>query len=190
MPGILATRKLDFPWAHAKSSTQSAPFNKGPLGGCGSLFLCSLFLFRVLSSIKLPRFRERFRTTGIGGPQKFATKNRAFLLCFYLLKKPYTRRCAVCTAGMPAASSGQMALRHTRQSTYCCFRQDLTGFMAENCTGPGRQHTHFCRAAKPRTGCDFLIIQHSRWLCKGKTKDFFTFRIIQKNSCKPSGKMI
>lgn len=113
------------------------------------------FSFRVLSSIELPRFRERFRTTGIGGSQKFATKNRAFLLCFYLLKKPYTRRCAVCTAGMPAASSGQMALRHTRQSTYCCFRQDLTGFMASCCTGSTPQHylpVPYTAQGSPRPG--------------------------------------
>ena len=121
-----------------------------PLRGCGSLFP-----FRVLSNIELPRFRERFRTTGIGASQKFATKNRAFLLCFYLLKKPYTRRCAVCTAGMPAASSGQMALRHTRQSTYCCFRQDLTGFMASCCTGSTPQHylpVPYTAQGSPRPG--------------------------------------
>ena len=51
-------------------------------------------------------------------------------------KKPHTHLRQPIPAGILAASSKQTTLRHTQLSTYCCFRQDLTGFIALCCTGP------------------------------------------------------
>lgn len=39
-----------------------------------------------------------------------------------------------------AVSSAQATLRHTKESAYCCFLPDLTGFTGFRCAEPGRQH--------------------------------------------------
>lgn len=44
------------------------------------------------------------------------------------------------TRGIYTVGSEQASLRHTLQFAYCCFRQDLTGFTTQHCTGPIHQH--------------------------------------------------
>ena len=44
------------------------------------------------------------------------------------------------TRGIYGIGSEQANLRHTLQFAYCCFRQDLTGFTTQYCTGPIHQH--------------------------------------------------
>ena len=76
-------------------------------------------------------------------------------LLFYLLCKPHTRCRNGRPTGIPAADSEQITLRHTGKSSYCCFRQDLTRFVATYCTGSIPQHhlpTPYITQHDPRPG--------------------------------------
>lgn len=71
----------------------------------------------------------------------------------------YVCRAPIVDDGVPSVThdhgSTQALPRHTRDTAYCCFLPDLTGFTASRCAGPECQH-HFHEAVlettSPRMG--------------------------------------